>query len=137
MGLIIYAIHLHRTVYKTLPDCLCANRLCKISYIPFLFIKIIKLVERMGEVRQSSYCIGWDKLISMFLHLGSMIGDEVVLQCIRCFLSFEWFASVDIVLRAAMEVACIASDCTVHGKFSNLPHKIVYRESFPIICMSL
>ena len=63
----------------------------------------------MGEVRQSSYCIGWDKLISMFLHLGSMIGDEVVLQCIRCFLSFEWFASVDIVQRAAMEVACIAS----------------------------
>jgi len=49
----------------------------------------------------------------MFLHLGSTIGDEVVLQCIRCFLSFEWFASVDIVQRAAMEVACIASKLTV------------------------
>ena len=67
----------------------------------------------MGEVGQSSYCICWDKLISMFLHTWSIKGEEVVGQYMRCFSSSGQFASVDIVHWAAMEVAYIASKLTV------------------------
>lgn len=70
-------------------------------------------MERMEEVGQSCYCICWDKLINMCLHLLSTKEKEVVVQCMRCFSSLGWFASVDIASWAAMEVAHISSNLTV------------------------
>ena len=67
----------------------------------------------MGEVEQSSYCICWDKLISMFLHKWSIKGEEVVGQFMRCFSSLGRFASVDIVRWAAVEVERIASKLAI------------------------
>lgn len=63
----------------------------------------------MGGVEPSSYCMFWDKLISLCPRLWIIKGEEVLLQFIRCFLNFGWFASVVFVPLAAKEVVYIAS----------------------------
>lgn len=97
---------------------------CMGSYIPYIFAFIYipyhfwllsydNLAEKMGEVEQSSCPISWDKLISMFLHLWIVKGEEVVLQYMRYFSSFGQFAPLQIVPWAAKEVARTASKLTV------------------------
>lgn len=49
----------------------------------------------------------------MFLQLRIIKGEEVVLQCIRCFSSFGQFASPDIVPWAVKEVVRTSSQLTV------------------------
>lgn len=57
------------------------------------------------------------------------------MQCMRCFSSLGWFALVDIVRWAAMEVAHMARKLTVlyMGIFPTY-HVKTFPESFPIIC---
>lgn len=49
----------------------------------------------------------------MFLHLWIIEGEEVALQCMRCFSSFGLFASVDIVPWAAKDLVHTASKLIV------------------------
>lgn len=73
----------------------------------------------------------------MFLQLRIIKGEEVVLQCIRCFSSFGQFASPDIVPWAVKEVVHTSSQLTVicmgtfrtyHVKMS--PKTVIFFSSF-------
>ncbi len=108
----------------------------KTSYIPLLIIKIVKLSGEDGRSRA-------EQLLHMLRQIDQYVSSPVEYQRRRgCRAVYE------MVLKFRM--VCISGNCalgchgscthskqvdrTVHGNFSNLPCKIAYRESFPIIC---